>query len=113
MGVPWDRRLVTTNQAVPHDPGFACTLHSRESIPSDGGRLCAQLEGWPGTRIGQDDVWWKPTGGKEVRLAAEPAPRTVTVPRQFAHPRWELVRGHAAPNLRQALATGHGGIVLR
>jgi len=28
------------------------------------GRLCAQLGGWDGTRLSQDDIWWKPCGGK-------------------------------------------------
>lgn len=30
------------------------------------GRICAQLEGWPGTRIGQDNVLWKPPGAKSL-----------------------------------------------
>lgn len=32
------------------------------------GRLTATLAGWPGARIGQDSIWWKPPGGKEVAL---------------------------------------------
>lgn len=32
------------------------------------GRLSAILAGWPGARIGQDSLWLKPAGGKEVAL---------------------------------------------
>ncbi len=30
------------------------------------GRLCAQLAGWPGARIAQDNVIWKPSGAKSL-----------------------------------------------
>jgi hypothetical protein len=30
------------------------------------GRLAAELAGWTGTRVGQDDIWWKPPGTKAV-----------------------------------------------
>ena len=30
------------------------------------GRLCATLAGWPGARIGQDNVLWKPPGAKAL-----------------------------------------------
>lgn len=30
------------------------------------GRLCAQLGGWPGARIAQDNVLWKPPGAKPL-----------------------------------------------
>ncbi len=30
------------------------------------GRLCAQLAGWPGARIAQDNVIWKPPGAKAL-----------------------------------------------
>jgi ectoine hydroxylase-related dioxygenase (phytanoyl-CoA dioxygenase family) len=30
------------------------------------GRLCAQLAGWPGARIAQDNVIWKPSGAKAL-----------------------------------------------
>jgi ectoine hydroxylase-related dioxygenase (phytanoyl-CoA dioxygenase family) len=30
------------------------------------GRLCATLMGWPGARIGQDNVVWKPPGAKPL-----------------------------------------------
>jgi phytanoyl-CoA hydroxylase len=32
------------------------------------GRLSATLACWSGARIGQDSIWWKPCGGKEVAL---------------------------------------------
>jgi hypothetical protein len=32
------------------------------------GRISALLAGWPGARIGQDSLWFKPTGGKAVAL---------------------------------------------
>jgi len=33
------------------------------------GRISAQLAGWPGARIGQDSLWYKPPGGgKEIAL---------------------------------------------
>jgi len=30
------------------------------------GQLAAELAGWPGARVGQDDIWWKPPGTKAV-----------------------------------------------
>ena len=30
------------------------------------GRACARLGGWPGTRLSQDNVLWKPPGGKPL-----------------------------------------------
>ena len=39
------------------------------SLSSTVGRLSAQLAGWPGARIGQDSLWYKPPGGgKEIAL---------------------------------------------
>lgn len=32
------------------------------------GYITATLAGWPGARIGQDSIWWKPPGGKAVAL---------------------------------------------
>lgn len=32
----------------------------------DVGKACALLRGWPGARIGQDNVIWKPPGGKPL-----------------------------------------------
>src|SRR5436853_347133 len=30
------------------------------------GRLCAQLAGWPGARLSQDNVIWKPPGARAL-----------------------------------------------
>lgn len=30
------------------------------------GKLASQLMGWPGARVAQDDIFWKPTSGKEI-----------------------------------------------
>ncbi|MEM6425775.1 MAG: phytanoyl-CoA dioxygenase family protein [Cyanobacteria bacterium P01_D01_bin.128] len=39
------------------------------SLSAEIGRLSAQLAGWPGARIGQDSLWYKPPGGgKEIAL---------------------------------------------
>jgi len=38
------------------------------ALSSEIGRLTATLGGWPGARIGQDSVWMKPPGAKEVAL---------------------------------------------
>ena len=35
-------------------------------LGEDIGRLCATLAGWPGARIGQDHVIWKPPGAKAL-----------------------------------------------
>ena len=32
----------------------------------DVGEACARLRGWPGARLGQDNVIWKPPGGKPL-----------------------------------------------
>ena len=38
------------------------------ALSSTVGYLTATLAGWPGARIGQDSIWWKPPGGKAVAL---------------------------------------------
>ena len=39
------------------------------ALSAEVGRLSAQLAGWPGARIGQDSLWFKPpSGGKEIAL---------------------------------------------
>jgi phytanoyl-CoA hydroxylase len=39
------------------------------ALSAEVGRLSAQLAGWPGARIGQDSLWFKPPGGgKEIAL---------------------------------------------
>jgi hypothetical protein len=35
-------------------------------LRGDVGRACARLGGWPGTRLSQDNVLWKPPGGKAL-----------------------------------------------
>jgi hypothetical protein len=35
-------------------------------LQADIGRACARLGGWPGTRLSQDNVLWKPPGGKAL-----------------------------------------------
>ena len=35
-------------------------------LEPDIGRICATLAGWPGARIGQDNVIWKPPGAKPL-----------------------------------------------
>jgi hypothetical protein len=35
-------------------------------LNADIGRVCAQLAGWPGARIAQDNVLWKPPGAKSL-----------------------------------------------
>jgi ectoine hydroxylase-related dioxygenase (phytanoyl-CoA dioxygenase family) len=35
-------------------------------LNADVGRACARLAGWPGARIGQDNVLWKPPGAKSL-----------------------------------------------
>jgi len=35
-------------------------------LAADIGRLCAQLAGWPGARLSQDNVIWKPPGAKAL-----------------------------------------------
>ncbi|MDG2615473.1 phytanoyl-CoA dioxygenase family protein [Thermoleptolyngbya sichuanensis XZ-Cy5] len=39
------------------------------ALSAEVGRISAQLAGWPGARIGQDSLWYKPPGGgKEIAL---------------------------------------------
>lgn len=47
--------------------GWKCDpVIARVVLASAVGRICAQLAGWPGARIGQDNVLWKPPGAKSV-----------------------------------------------
>lgn len=39
---------------------------ARLVLREDIGRACATLGGWPGTRISQDNVLWKPEGGRPL-----------------------------------------------
>jgi ectoine hydroxylase-related dioxygenase (phytanoyl-CoA dioxygenase family) len=35
-------------------------------LRADIGRLCAQLRGWPGARLNQDNILWKPPGARSL-----------------------------------------------
>lgn len=35
-------------------------------LSAEVGRICARLAGWPGARIGQDNMLWKPAGAKAI-----------------------------------------------
>ena len=39
---------------------------ARVVLRGDVGRACARLGGWPGTRLSQDNVLWKPPGGRAL-----------------------------------------------
>ena len=39
---------------------------ARVVLRADIGRACARLGGWPGARLSQDNVLWKPPGGKAL-----------------------------------------------
>ena len=41
---------------------------ARTVLSSEIGELAATLAGWEGTRLGQDTLWWKPRGGREIAL---------------------------------------------
>ena len=41
---------------------------ARVVLRADIGRACARLGGWPGARLSQDNVLWKPPGGKAARI---------------------------------------------
>ncbi len=38
------------------------------ALSADVGRTAAKLMGWPGTRLGQDTIWWKPPGCKPIAV---------------------------------------------
>ncbi|MGJ3244678.1 MAG: phytanoyl-CoA dioxygenase family protein [Elainellaceae cyanobacterium] len=38
------------------------------TLSAELGRIITLLSGWPGTRIGQDSLWMKPPGAKEISL---------------------------------------------
>ncbi|MEM7542912.1 MAG: phytanoyl-CoA dioxygenase family protein [Pseudomonadota bacterium] len=44
------------------------------------GRFCAQLGGWPGARINQDNLFWKPPGGKAIGFHQDSAYEDWVVP---------------------------------
>lgn len=55
------------------------------ALSADIGRAAAQLSGWPGARLGQDTIWWKPPKTKAVSFHQDSSymdfldpPRTIT-----------------------------------
>lgn len=42
-------------------------------LNADIGRACATLAGWPGARIGQDNILWKPPGAKSLSFHQDDA----------------------------------------
>ncbi len=53
-------------------------------LAEDVGRLCAGLMGWPGARICQDNVLWKPPGAKSLGFHQDDAYQFWTVPAGMA-----------------------------
>lgn len=53
-------------------------------LSPDVGRLCATLMGWPGARICQDNVLWKPPGAKSLGFHQDDAYQHWTVPAAMA-----------------------------
>ena len=47
------------------------------------GRCCAQLRGWPGARINQDNVLWKPPGAKTLSFHQDESYQAWIVPSEF------------------------------
>jgi ectoine hydroxylase-related dioxygenase (phytanoyl-CoA dioxygenase family) len=41
---------------------------ARLALSEDVGRAAASLAGWPGARLGQDTIWWKPPKTKPISL---------------------------------------------
>src|SRR5687768_7057277 len=39
---------------------------ARLALSTDIARAACDLAGWPGARLGQDTIWWKPPGAKAV-----------------------------------------------
>ncbi|MFQ5545354.1 MAG: phytanoyl-CoA dioxygenase family protein [Acidiferrobacterales bacterium] len=52
-------------------------------LREDIGRLCAQLRGWPGARLNQDNVIWKPPGAKALGFHQDESYEDWIVPREF------------------------------
>jgi hypothetical protein len=53
---------------------------ARVVLREDIGRACAQLGGWPGTRLSQDNVLWKPPAGKALGFHQDSSYEQWTVP---------------------------------
>lgn len=56
---------------------------ARIVLREDIGRACATLGGWPGTRISQDNVLWKPTGGRPLGFHQDAAYDRWAVPTEW------------------------------
>lgn len=60
------------------DPGLAQILLS-ESL----GEACASLMNWPGTRLNQDNIFWKPPGGKALGFHQDSSYEAWVVPHEM------------------------------
>ena len=56
---------------------------ARIVLKEEVGRLCATLAGWPGARIGQDNVLWKPPGAKALGFHQDDSYCQWVVPKGF------------------------------
>lgn len=56
---------------------------ARIVLREDIGRACAILGGWPGTRISQDNVLWKPAGGRPLGFHQDAAYDRWAVPTEW------------------------------
>lgn len=52
-------------------------------LREDVGKACAQLRGWPGARINQDNVIWKPPGTKPLGFHQDDSYQTWIVPAEM------------------------------
>lgn len=52
-------------------------------LRADLGRACAELRGWPGARINQDNVLWKPPGGKALGFHQDESYQDWIVPNEM------------------------------
>ncbi|WP_064742900.1 phytanoyl-CoA dioxygenase family protein [Pseudonocardia spinosispora] len=52
-------------------------------LREDVGQACATLGGWPGTRLSQDNVLWKPPGGRPLGFHQDAAYDDWAVPAEF------------------------------
>jgi phytanoyl-CoA hydroxylase len=56
---------------------------ARVVLREDIGRACAQLGGWPGTRLSQDNVLWKPPAGRALGFHQDSSYEQWTVPPEW------------------------------
>ena len=52
-------------------------------LRSDVGEICARLRGWPGARINQDNVIWKPPGAKALGFHQDESYQSWIVPAEM------------------------------